>query len=1090
MNCPQCQYECPPDFSFCPKCGAALERECTNCGHHAPSDFAFCPKCGSSLSAVDKGTSVTKTDKAMSPTLESALQRLVPQEYAERLREVGGHVTRERRLVTILFSDVKGYTAMAEKLDPEDVMEIMDESFEVLIEPVYKYEGTLARLMGDALLAFFGAPIGHEDDPERAIRAGLDIVAGAWEYADKLNEERGIEDFNVRVGINTGLVVVGEVGSNLHVEYTAMGDAVNLAARMEQNAPPGGVLITHDTYKHVRGVFDVQPQEPISVKGKADPVSTYLVERAKPRAFRVGTRGVEGIETRMVGREAEMLVIQNAFQDTLEDAETRLVTIVGDAGVGKTRLLDEFFNWIELRPERIWYFKGRSSGTTKSVPYSLWRDLFAFRFEILESDKTETALEKFRHGMAEHLEPDRAELVGELVGFDFSTSPAVAALLGSPNFGQLAKAYLVAYFRSTLAQQPVLILLEDLQWADDSSLALVGHLIDELQDAPLFVVGAARPELYERRPYWGEGLEYYSILELKPLSKRASRTLVDEILQRVQVVPDALRELVVKGSEGNPYYVEELLKVLIEDRVIERGDGVWTIDLERLAEVQVPATLTGILQARLDALPGAEKAVLQRGSVVGRLFWDDLVGELSADVIDKREIAPLLGSLREREMVFQREQSAFADAREYTFKHSVLRDVTYETVLLKLRRRYHMQVAMWLEAHAGERLGEYLGLIAGHYELGGDKEKAAEYLRRSGEDAFKVSAYRDAVETFDRALELLPEDCQAERAQVLVAIGRALVRLGDFDLASERFEAGLAIARSIEEREMEAGALIGLGEVSWSQGSYEIAQRYLGEGFQLTHENNYQAEQALAAQHLARVNWLLGENEKAVHWGEKSRALYEQIGDLQGLASALNELGIVAVKRKEFDKARMFFKNNLTLAEEIGDRFRMAQAMNNLGEVARDQGLYEDAHIYYKQACVIMEEIGQKWGEALVLGNLGLVCVKQDKYDAAWGYVRHSLMVTHTIQDIPRTLSNLVMIGLLWVRNCEHERAAQILGLALHHPASYIEVEAVAQPALAELREEMPGEELEAALERGKALDLEQVVNEILAVESYEDFMK
>ncbi|MEA3440795.1 MAG: adenylate/guanylate cyclase domain-containing protein [Chloroflexota bacterium] len=1086
MNCPSCDTENPDDARFCKGCGVKLPLICVECETENPLDAKFCIKCGTEISDAGRES----VQEVSAETLSAAMQRLIPQEYAERLLEAGGKVMPERRLVTILFSDVKGSTAMAEELDPEDVMEIMDGAFEVLIEPVYKYEGTLARLMGDAVLAFFGAPISHEDDPERATRAGLEIVAGAKEYADKLNEERGIEDFNVRVGINTGLVVVGEVGSDLHVEYTAMGDAVNLAARMEQNAPPGGVLITHDTYKHVRGVFDVQPQEPIKVKGKTNPVSTYLVERAKPRAFRVGTRGVEGIETRMVGREAEMLVIQNAFQDTLEDAETRLITIVGEAGVGKTRLLDEFFNWIELRPERIRYFKGRASGTTQSVPYSLWRDLFAFRFEILESDKTEIALEKFRQGMVEHLEPDRAELIGELIGFDFSTSPAVAALLGSPNFGQLAKAYLVAYFRSTLAQQPALILLEDLQWADDSSLDLVGHLIDESQDAPFFVVGAARPELYERRPYWGEGMEYYSILELKPLSKRASRTLVDEILQRVQVVPDALRELVVKGSEGNPYYVEELLKVLIEDRVIERGDGVWTIDLERLAEVQVPATLTGILQARLDALPGAEKAVLQRGSVVGRLFWDDVVQELSADVIDKREIVPLLGSLRERELVFQREKSAFAGAREYTFKHSVLRDVTYETVLLKLRRRYHGQVARWLEQHAGERLGEYLGLIAGHYELGGNCEKAAEYLRRSGEEAYKVNAYRDAVETFGRALELLPEDCQAARAQVLVAAGRALVRLGDFDLASERFEAGLALSRSLEEREMEAGALLGLGEVSWSQGSYEDAQSYLGEGYKIAHENSNRAGQALAAQHLARVTYLLGNNEQAFEWGEKSRALYEQLGDLQGMASALNELGIFAVKRKEFDKAENYFCGNMALVQEIGDRFRMAQAMNNLGVMAYDQGLYEEARPYYEQAWDIMDGMGDKFGEALVLSNLGDVYVQMGQYDAAWGYLQQSLRVSCTVQAIPLTLMSLVALVHIWVRNCEYERGAQLLGLALHHSAWNIEIENDAQPVLAELREMMSEDELEAALERGKALDLEQVVDEILAAESYEDFMK
>jgi hypothetical protein len=296
--------------------------------------------------------------------------------------------------------------------------------------------------MGDAVLAFFGAPIAHEDDPERACRAALEIVERAQTYAERLERERGIEGFKVRVGINTGLVVVGEVGSDLRVEYAAMGDAINVAARMGQHAPPGGILITHGTYRHVRGVFDVLREELLTVKGKRAPVQTYLVERAKGRAFRVETRGVEGIETRIVGREVEQLALQRVFEDVLEDAEARVITIVGDAGVGKTRLLMEFLNWLELRPETVWYFRGHASSTTQAVPYQLWRDLFAYRFEILESDSGPQVLGKLRAGMAGVLGPGRADVAGQLVGFDLvaAGSEAVQALIGSANFGQLARA--------------------------------------------------------------------------------------------------------------------------------------------------------------------------------------------------------------------------------------------------------------------------------------------------------------------------------------------------------------------------------------------------------------------------------------------------------------------------------------------------------------------------------------------------------------------------------------------------------------------------------------------------------------------------
>ena len=1078
MQCPKCQCDCPPDFTFCPQCGVLLQLTCERCGFRAPAEFAFCPQCGSALAAP-----AAQAERDTQAMLSNAVQRLIPREWAERLRATRGQVSQERRLVTILFCDVTGSTAVAEQLDPEDWAEIMNGAFEFLIPPIYHHEGTLAQLLGDGLLAFFGAPIAHEDDPERAIRAGLEIAAGVQSYAEELERERGIPGFNVRVGINTGLAVIGEMGSDLRVAYTAMGDAINLAARMEQNAPPGGVLITHDTYRHVRGVFDVLAQQPLTVKGKSDPVLTYLVQAAKVRALRKEVRGVEGLETRMVGRELELLALQRAFEDVIEDSETRVVTVIGEAGVGKSRLLDEFDLWAELRPERFWFFKGRASASTQTVPYSLMRDMLAYRFEILDSDGATTVLAKFRQGMRGILEPDRADLVGQLVGFDLEAggSEAVRALLGSPNFAQLASAYLVQYVRGMVRDHPLLMLLEDLQWADDSSLDLVAHLVAEIPDAAMLIVAAARPELFEGRPNWGEGQEAYSRLELKPLSKRATRGLVEEILQRVDGLPESLRDLVVESAEGNPYYVEELIKMLIEDGVIVRGEPHWQVQLERVADVRVPPTLTAVLQARLDALPQDEKAVLQRASVVGRLFWDSLVADLASDADGGTEVEPLLGALRDRELVFQREQSAFADAREYTFKHTILRDVTYETVLLKLRRRYHARVAAWLEAHAGGRLAEYLRLIAGHYELAGERVKAAEYLRRSGEEAYRTNAYRDARAAFERALQLLPTGLEAQRALLAVALGQALVPLGELAAAMARLEQGLSAARSAGERGTETAALNGLGHVACVQGDWETARRQLHEALALAQACADTAGQALAAQRLARVSWLRGEYDEAERWAQQSEKWYEQVGDRQGVIAARNELGIATYHRGEPEQARGYWAANLALAREMGDRLRIAQALTNLGEVAREQGAYEQARSYYEQGRGIFEEIGQRSGVALVLGNLAAVCIAQGQDGAAWQYLRQALRENVASQDAPHLLAGLVLVSQLLARAEQPQQAAELLGLALHHPASYSEVEKEAQPALELLHEWLGAEELEVAMERGAKLDLAQVVAEILA---------
>ncbi|HET7091058.1 MAG TPA: adenylate/guanylate cyclase domain-containing protein, partial [Anaerolineae bacterium] len=443
----------------------------------------------------------------------------------EKLAELstGAIPTEQRKQVTVLFCDLVDFTPLAERMDPEDVQAILHSYFGPWREAIARWGGQLEKFIGDAVMAVFGISTASEHDPENAIRAALAVRDGLAAFNAGLELRYGVQ-LSMRVGIHTGPVLVGAMGRI--GDFTVTGDTVNLASRLEGKAPPDEILISHDTYRHVRGVFDVLPQAPLTVKGKTEPVLTYIVQRAKPHAFRMGTRGIEGIETRMIGREAEMLALQNAYADAMDMGETRLVMVVGEAGVGKSRLLYEFENWIELRPEGIYYFKGRAAPALQGVPFGIIRDMFAYRFDILESDSTATALDKFRTGMAGSLAPERADLVGHMIGFDFSASPVVQSLVGSPDFGKLAKAYLTNYVQALAERQPMVMFLEDLHWADDSSLDLVEHLVTSVPKAQLLIVGLARPALFERRPYWGEGEAAFGRLDLKLLSRRATRALV------------------------------------------------------------------------------------------------------------------------------------------------------------------------------------------------------------------------------------------------------------------------------------------------------------------------------------------------------------------------------------------------------------------------------------------------------------------------------------------------------------------------------------------------------------------------------------
>jgi class 3 adenylate cyclase/tetratricopeptide (TPR) repeat protein len=981
----------------------------------------------------------------------------------------------QRKQVTILFGDVSGFTPLSEKMDPEVLGDTMNALWHRIDALIIAHGGTIDKHMGDGVMALWGAGEAREDDPERAIRAGLEMQTELATF----RETQGLP-LAMRVGIHSGPVLLGGVGTA--GEFSAMGDAVNLASRLEGAAPTDGVLISHDTYRHVPGVFDVQAQEPLQVKGKTDLVRTYVVQRAKPHAFRMDTRGVEGIETRMVGREAELLILQNTFHDAMEDAETRVVTVMGEAGVGKSRLLYEFENWLELLPAQVTYLKGRPTPEMQAIPYGAMRDMFAERFEIRESDSPAAVLDKVRAGMAGILEPERADLAGHLLGFDLSASQAVHNLLGSPSFRDLATAYLVQYLR-TIANQPAVMLLEDGHWADDSSLDLLDHLVTAIPDARLLVVCLARPELFERRPNWGEGREAFSRLELKPLSRRNSRALVAEILQRVERVPDELRDLVVEGAEGNPFYVEELIKMLVEDGVILRGEAHWHVELDHLADVRVPPTLTGVLQARLDSLPAQEKAVLQRASVVGRVFWDGAVAALEAGEagrIDGKELQPLLEAARGQELVFRRERSTFEAAQEYIFKHAVLREVTYETVLLKLRKVYHAQVAAWLEVHAGERLGEYLSLIAGHHERAGDQAKATDFLRRAGEELLRISAYRDAIAALERALALLTEDDEAGQAALLLRLGTAHIRLDDYPLAMTVFQEALRLARESGDVETEVAALNGLGEAHVRQGANDAARSNFEEGLALAREHRDQAGSARSLVNLGLLATSTVHHQAADAYAREGLAIYRELGDRQGVGDALRVLSAIANYTADHARAMEYDKERLAIFREIGDRRGVAASLNSLGYSARHLGRHQEAMPYLEESLSLRREIGETtlW----TLGNVAAILAGTGQADDAWRTWREGVRETVASGQARAIPIWTGMAAVFLAQAGQYERAAELVALARDRSV-HIETQIESEPALAILRQELSAGELEAAMARGRALDLDAVVAELLAEE-------
>ncbi|MGD9091833.1 MAG: adenylate/guanylate cyclase domain-containing protein, partial [Anaerolineales bacterium] len=584
-------------------------------------------------------------------------------------------VEQQRKLATVLFMDVVNSTRLMGDLDPEENLAIMDEALQRLAKPVEDHGGRVTRFMGDGYLAIFGLPQARENDPEMAIRAGLEIIETAGGIAKDLDTEHHLKGFQVRVGVNTGLVVAGGI---TEAEGTVMGAAVNLAARLESAAPPGGVLISQHSYQHVRGIFDFEASEAIEVKGFTEPVQVYLVIKAKPRAFRITSRGVEGVETHMVGREVELKSLQEGYRAVIHNRECRFFTVVGEAGLGKSRLLDEYESWLDLQPApQVVSFKGRATAESKHQPYALFRDLFAYQFVILDDDPVSTVRKKIVDGFKSDLR-DREDLemsahfVGQLLGYDFSNSSYLVGVLDAPQqLHDRALAYMIKYFKALADDNLVTFFLDDIHWADESSLDMLIHLSRELSDQQILIVALTRPSLFKPQPSWGEEA-FHKRLTLQPLSRQDSQLLVEEVLHKVQDLPDVLSDLIIRNAEGNPFYLEELIKMLVEDGVIVKDDPSWRVHPERLIEVRIPPTLTGVVQARLDGLPKKERMVMQQAAVVGRVFWEAVVSYINEEIAtgkvssesETNEVAQKLVNLLDKEMVFRRGSSAFSESVE------------------------------------------------------------------------------------------------------------------------------------------------------------------------------------------------------------------------------------------------------------------------------------------------------------------------------------------------------------------------------------------------------------------------------------------
>lgn len=905
---------------------------------------------------------------------------------------------RQRKQVTVLFADVSGFTALSETMDVEDLNEMMNGLWAQIDRLIIEYGGHIDKHMGDAIMALWGVGQAHEDDPERGVQAALAIQAAVQSFQESHPE---CPPVRMRVGVHTGLALLDEVG--VTNEYTAMGDAINIASYLEHIAPVGGVLISHDTYRHVRGLFVVQPLEPVQAKGRKEPVPVYLVSKAKPPAFRNPSRGIEGVETPLIGREAELERLQKMFFDTLETGTLHVANIVGEAGIGKSRLLSDFRNWLDLQPVAVRILLGRARAETQNVPYALFRNLLAFRFDIHESEDPATMRRKLEEGIVRFMgEEDRiaAHFIGHLIGLDFSDSPHLRGILEEPRqIRDRAFHYISRFFSSIARNGPVAIYLEDVHWADDDSLDLIEHLVRTCPDQPILVLALCRPTLKDRRPAWMRSTERHACLHLDRLGYAESCQLIAEILRPAEEIPLNLIRTLADVAEGIPFYIEELIKVLIEDGVICTEADRWCISTERLEQVPIPTTLTAVIQARLDSLPATERSLLQRASVLGRSFWDKALQALSGPDITPTAVYRSLKDLRERDLIVEAEVSCLAGVKEYMFRHALLQQAVYETLLKTERRALHAQAAAWLtqqvQNHPDVRQAPSLsGMIARHYEQADMVDEAARWYGRAGQQAHGMYAPQTAIEYLQKAIDFAEQGNVVPLAEQIgwhQLLSDVLFNQAQYDQAIATLQKMHQKAVILADGQAQARAYSELAWIYDLKGDHHLSLELACKAEALATG----LDRARAIQRRGWAYFRLGEVERALQTGqealqlcdgEETTAQREQAGCLRLLAAAYMTAG-------RYDLAQEHGEAALRIYQRLDDRLGVVIMLNNLGEIARLRGDYSSACDHYQASLDTCRAIGHAAGEAILNSNLGAARIGMGDYRGAEINLIHAIEV-------------------------------------------------------------------------------------------------
>jgi class 3 adenylate cyclase/predicted ATPase len=956
MRCTSCGSDNPGGAKFCIECAAPFQKRCPTCATENPPHAKFCAECASPLTG--------QTPALKLPSTASSPRTYTPKHLAERILteqvalETRGAADGERKTITALFADLKGSTALIEGLDPEEARAILDPALQLMMDAVHRYEGYVAQTLGDGIFALFGAPLAHEDHPQRALYAALRMQEEIRRYSDELRLKRGVP-LSLRVGINTGEVVVRSIRKDdLHTDYVPVGHSTNLAARMEQMATPGSILITEYTRRLTEGYFDLKPLGAADIKGLEAPLNVYEVRGAGPLRTKLQVAAQRGL-TRFVGRYTEMEQLRRALEQATA-GHGQIVGVMGEPGLGKSRLFYEF----KLTSQSgCLVLEAYSVSYGKVSPYLPLAELLKVYFDITPEDDGRRRREKI---MGKVLALDRSledtlPYLFALLGIEDQPSPLQqmdAQIRRRRTFEALKKLFV----RESL-NQPLILIFEDLHWIDTETQGFLDVLSESVASVRILLLTNYRPEY---RHEWGSKT-YYTQLRLVPLGRVEAEELLTFMLG-TDASLTALKELILERTEGTPFFIEEVVQTLAEVGVLDGERGHYR-PTHHAPTLQIPTTVQGVLAARIDRLASEEKALLQQLSVIGREFPLSLIRQVLPQ--PEEELYRLLSSLQRKEFLY--EQPAFPEV-EYLFKHALTQGVAYNSVLMERRKVLHEQTAQVLEALYAGSLEEHYSDLAHHYSRSDNTHKAVEYLQLAGQQAVQRSAHAEAIGHLTAALELLktlpdtPERVQQELT-LRLTLGAPLLTVKGYAApeVAKAYARARELCQQIGETPQLFPALLGMLNFYMARAELQTA-RELGEQL-LTLAHGVQDLSLLADMALGEVLFMLGEFVSAYAHLERSMVLYtpqqrHSLTFLYGFDPGVDALAHAAPCLWYLGYPTQALKRSreaLTLAQEPLHSYSLAHALNLaawLHQFRREEQLTQERA---ERAMVLSDEQGFAW---------------------------------------------------------------------------------------------------------------------------------